>query len=211
ITVRDSGRGFAPELAGELFELYRTSSRQLGLGIGLALARALAEQHGGTITARSDGEGRGAELVVSLPLSTARVTTVVAPQAPAPAARRFRILITDDNRDAADTLADVMRDLGCEVAVAYDGGQAVEVARSFVPDLVLLDIGMPVLDGYEAARRIRSEAGGRPLSLVALTGWGQADDRQRARGRLRRAPREAGDVRVAARPPAVADTLSFLG
>jgi CheY-like chemotaxis protein len=91
------------------------------------------------------------------------------------------VLIADDNRDAADTLADILRHLGCDVAVAYDGGEAVELARSFVPELVFLDIGMPILDGYETARRIRSDAGERPVKLVALTGWGQADDRQRGR------------------------------
>jgi signal transduction histidine kinase/CheY-like chemotaxis protein len=180
IAIRDTGRGFTPALGEALFDTFRTSERSSGLGIGLALARKLTELHGGAITAHSDGEGQGAEFRIRLPLAAGQDRPRTTPRGTA-APVRARVLIADDNRDAADTLADILRHLGCDVAVAYDGGEAVELARSFVPELAFLDIGMPVLDGYETARRIRTDAGERPVKLVALTGWGQADDRQRAR------------------------------
>jgi signal transduction histidine kinase len=179
VAVRDTGRGFTPALGEALFDMFRKSERSTGLGIGLALARKLTEMHGGAISAHSEGEGQGAEFRIRLPLAAVQDRPRTTPRGtPAPVPR---VLIADDNRDAADTLADILRHLGCDVAVAYDGGEAVELARSFVPELVFLDIGMPILDGYETARRIRSDAGERPVKLVALTGWGQADDRQRGR------------------------------
>jgi CheY-like chemotaxis protein len=182
ITVRDTGRGFAPELSAQFFETFRENERSIGLGIGLALARRLTELHHGTIVARSEGAGRGAEFVVTLPLAAMPERRVARGTGVETAIVPCRILIADDNRDAADTLADIMRDLGGDVvAVVYDGGAAVAAAREHQPDLALLDIGMPVLDGYEVARQIRRDAGSRSLTLVALTGWGQADDRLRAK------------------------------
>ncbi|HUQ00949.1 MAG TPA: ATP-binding protein [Kofleriaceae bacterium] len=184
VVVRDTGRGFAPTVGDALFDMFRKSDRSTGLGIGLALARKLTEMHGGAISAHSEGEGRGAEFRIRLPLAAVQdAPRTVARGTPTslPALTSPRVLIADDNRDAADTLADILRHLGCEVAVAYDGGEAVELARSFAPELAFLDIGMPVLDGYATARQIRTDVGERPIKLVALTGWGQADDRQRAR------------------------------
>lgn len=182
IAVRDTGRGFAPELSAQFFETFRENERSIGLGIGLALARRLTELHQGTIAARSEGEGRGAEFIVTLPLAATPDGRVARGTGVEAAFVRCRILIADDNRDAADTLADIMRDLGGDVvAVVYDGGSAVAAARTHQPDLALLDIGMPVLDGYEVARQLRRDAGSRSLTLVALTGWGQADDRLRAK------------------------------
>jgi PAS domain S-box-containing protein len=181
VAVRDSGRGFVPEVAASLFEMFRKSDRSSGLGIGLALARHLTELHGGTITGHSDGEGRGAEFVVRIPIVEAEARLATAPPERTPAAVARRVLVADDNRDSAESLADLLRDLGNEVQLAFDGSEAVEAARTFRPDLALLDIGMPKLDGYQAAQRIRGDADGRPLKLVALTGWGQDDDRRKAR------------------------------
>lgn len=184
VSVRDTGSGFAPEIAERLFEMFAKSDRSPGLGIGLALSRRLAEMHGGGIEARSEGPGRGAEFVVSLPVLAAPCveTPATAPKARAQAVGApLRILVADDNLDAADLLAMLLSSLRCEVATAHDGEQAVEVARTFRPEVAVLDIGMPRLDGYEAARKIRAESAGRRLKLVAMTGWGQEEDRRRAR------------------------------
>ena len=183
VSVRDTGVGFAPEVASRLFEMFSKSDCSSGLGIGLALSRRLAEMHGGTVEGRSEGEGRGAEFIVRLPLA-APETAALAPASRARDAQapiRCRVLIADDNRDAADMLGEWLRELGVDVSLAYDGAEAVEVARAFQPDVAILDIGMPRLDGYQAAKRIRSEAGSRRPRLVALTGWGQQEDRRRAR------------------------------
>jgi len=136
----------------------------------------LAAMHAGSMEAHSAGEGRGAESIVRLPLAAASERSS---EAQAPIA--CRVLVADDNRDAAESLADLLRELGADVSLAYDGEQAVELARVIQPDLALVDIGMPKLDGYQVAQCIRSEAGARALRLVALTGWGQDDDRRRAR------------------------------
>ena len=183
VSVRDTGRGFAPEVCGRLFEMFTKSERSNGLGIGLALSRRLAQMHGGDIEARSEGEQRGAEFVVQLPLAESGgevyPCATGASEAHVPTARR--VLVADDNRDSADMLGELIQELGSDVAVANDGEEAVEMAHAFHPDVAVLDIGMPKMDGYEAARRIRRESGGRRVKLVALTGWGQAEDRRRAR------------------------------
>jgi len=183
ISVRDTGEGFSPERASRLFQMWSKGDRSSGLGIGLALSRRLVELHGGAIAGHSAGEGRGAEFVVRLPLDS--VERAAPSPHPRPGGRpeplNCRVLIADDNRDAADSLAELLRLVGGEVAVAYDGAEAVEIARVFHPDVALLDIGMPKLDGYEVARCIRREGGARRVKLVAVTGWGQADDRRRAR------------------------------
>jgi PAS domain S-box-containing protein len=183
VSVRDNGRGFGPEAAQAMFEMFSRSDRSTGLGIGLALARRLVEMHGGSIRGHSDGENCGAEFVVRLPVASAPAEVRVASIARVErdGELRCRVLVADDNRDAAESLGALLEMLGSEVALAYDGVQAVEAARSFKPDVALLDIGMPELDGYAAARRIRSESGARPVKIVALTGWGQDEDRRRAR------------------------------
>src|SRR5690606_20328462 len=143
-----------------------------GLGVGLALARRLVELHDGEIDLRSDGPGRGTEVVIRLPvLEAARVIKPVTEEKGAAAAcPTLKVLVVDDNRDAAETMATLLTRAGNEVRMAYDGIEAVDTAAAWSPDVVLLDVGLPRLDGYGAARRIRAQAGDRPLLLVALTG-----------------------------------------
>jgi PAS domain S-box-containing protein len=188
VTVSDDGDGIPSTQLLQVFELFvqgeHASGRaQGGLGIGLTLARRLAELHGGSVEAKSDGPGRGSEFQVTLPLAAeaARLAGRTSPEAaPADAPSRARVLVVDDNHDAADSLGMLLEMLGAETRVAYDGAAALEALPSFRPAMVLLDLGMPVMDGWEVARRIRERAPGVPL-LVALTGWGQPDDRRRTR------------------------------
>jgi two-component system, chemotaxis family, CheB/CheR fusion protein len=173
-----------------VFDLFAQGPRvegrsQAGLGIGLALVKRLVELHGGEVTAHSEGLGRGSEFTVRLPCC-APPTAVSAPAAPADLAncapdRRRRILIADDNRDALDSLANLLQLAGHEVHKALDGEQALQSAAQLRPEILLLDIGMPGMDGYEVARRLRSQPWGSKLLLVALTGWGQDNDRRRSR------------------------------
>ena len=182
--VRDNGRGLEADSLNRIFEMFAQAKSPdeplSGLGIGLNLARKFAEMHGGTISAASEGLGKGSEFVLTLPV----VAGVQAPDAPAadPAADcggdGRRVLVVDDNSDAADTLEALLQMEGFAVTVAYDGASAVHKVEAEHPDIVLMDIGMPRMDGYEAARVIR--AGGRPVRLIALTGWGQELDKARA-------------------------------
>jgi signal transduction histidine kinase len=181
--VRDDGRGLEPASLTRIFELFAQAKSPdeplSGLGIGLNLARKFAEMHGGAIAATSDGLGHGSEFVLTLPV----VVGVEQPkgggeaQASGDGAGR-RVLVVDDNKDAADTLEAFLTLEGFSVAVAYDGAAALEKVQSHAPDVVLMDIGMPRMDGYEAARMVR--AAGRPVRLIALTGWGQALDKAKA-------------------------------
>jgi len=186
ISVRDSGLGIPPDMLSRVFEMFTQvphspERSQGGLGIGLTLVKRLVELHGGTVLARSDGPGKGSEFVVRLPQHAAEPAAAAA-AAPAPPAggARHRILVADDNRDAADSLAVMLRIAGHEVRTAYDGQEALEIAEAFRPALALLDLGMPRLNGYEAARRLRASELGREMQLIALTGWGQPDDRSRS-------------------------------
>ena len=189
ISIRDDGAGIPEEDLPHLFEMFHQSKRSAvpshgGLGIGLALVRRLVEMHGGTVEARSPGPGMGSEFVVRLPLAD---PALAGANGKAPRHVHLdrhvprRILIVDDNRDSADSLAILLRRAGNEVTTAYDGLAAVDAARSSRAEAVLLDIGLPSLDGYQVARTIRAQPWGKKLKLVALTGWGQEQDRLRSR------------------------------
>jgi len=188
IRVADTGIGIAPEELSCLFEMFTrvgdpAQYAQKGLGIGLALARGLVEMHGGRIQARSEGLGRGATLVVRLPVLCEPPPTMseLGKRELAAEAHPLRILVADDNRDVVESLAVLLELTGYRVERAYDGLQAVEAVERYRPDVVLLDIGMPNLNGYEACRRIREQPWGRDLRIVALTGWGQEKDRERSK------------------------------
>jgi PAS domain S-box-containing protein len=186
ITIRDTGIGIPPAQLPRIFEKFAQLDRPLertqgGLGLGLSLVKALVELHGGTVHAHSDGPGKGSEFTVRLPI-------VVEASGPDPSraeqpvqASGLRILVVDDNRDSAATLSMLLRILGNDVRIAHDGVEAIGEATEFRPDVVLLDIGLPKMNGYEVARRVRSEPWGRRMVLIALTGWGQDRDRQLSR------------------------------
>ena len=191
IRVRDNGVGIPQKMLPDIFEMFVQGERSLdrsqgGLGIGLTLVRSLVEMHGGTVEAHSEGLGHGAEFVVRLPLlpdlRLRRPDAALGGDGEGVAAKSpgRRILVVDDNKDSADSLAMLLQVLGHEVRTAYSGPNAVKVALAFVPELVLLDIGMPGMDGYEVARRLRGEAILQKTLLVAQTGWGQEEDRFRA-------------------------------
>jgi PAS domain S-box-containing protein len=187
IRVRDNGIGIAPEQLHSLFDMFAQVDTSLersrdGLGIGLTLVKTLVELHGGSVEARSDGLGRGSEFTVRLPIlvGTPELVSTPAVSKPLPPVRR-RILIVDDNEDGAESLAMLLQFDGHETHQAHDGVQAIEAAERVRPDAILLDIGLPRLNGYEVCRRIREEPWGKDMVLVALTGWGQEEDRQRSR------------------------------
>ncbi len=189
VRVRDSGRGIEPEMIERIFDMFVQGRAPLqrvggGLGVGLALARRIAELHGGGVEARSEGTDRGSEFTLRIPLAGAVNAIPAGVEAkPKPEAGRVmarRVMVVDDNVDAAAMLEMLLRSLGHETRVTHDGIEALRVASEFRPDIVLLDIGMPGLDGYEVARRLRSLAKDRPLRIVAVTGWGQDADRQRS-------------------------------
>jgi signal transduction histidine kinase/ActR/RegA family two-component response regulator len=193
ISVRDNGIGIAPELLPHVFDLFTQADltpehAQGGMGIGLALVRRLVELHGGSIMVQSAGVGHGSEFVVRLPALTATpLTPVPAPSggkavelATTPVARR-RILIVDDNVDAAVTFRMLLTEEGHDVHLAHDGPSALEKARSLKPEVVLLDIGMPRMDGHEVARRLRLDPAMERVLLIALTGYGQDEDRRRSK------------------------------
>jgi CheY-like chemotaxis protein len=189
IRVRDSGAGISAEELPFLFELFYQSrdaarSQRGGLGIGLSLARRLAEMHGGSLEASSEGEGLGSEFVVQLPLPGPECGPAPPPRPaaePAGAPAPKRILVVDDNRDAADSLTHVLRRRGHEVRTAYDGATAATTVNRHGVEVVLLDIGLPEVDGYEVARQIRKTPGGERVLLIAVTGWGQREDLDRSR------------------------------
>ncbi len=188
LRVKDEGVGIPPEMLPRVFDLFWQVDRTLeksqgGLGVGLTIVKRLAEMHGGGVEARSEGYGRGSEFIIRLPVASAPAGArqpVGAGEGPA-AAARCRVLVADDNADAAGSLALMLQLMGHEVRTAHDGLEALDVAAEFRPDLVLLDIGMPRLNGYDAARRLRQEEWGRGVVLVALTGWGQEEDKRRSR------------------------------
>jgi PAS domain S-box-containing protein len=185
VSVRDSGIGIPPEMLSRIFDMFTQADRSErshgGLGIGLSLVRAFVQLHGGTVEAHSEGPGHGSEFRVCLPVGRhARRLPQEGARRDQPAEAR-RILVVDDNVDAAKSLGMMLQLMGNEVQLAHDGWQAIGACEVFRPDIVLLDLGMPKLNGYEAARRIRQEPWGRDIILAALTGWGQDDDRRRTK------------------------------
>jgi CheY-like chemotaxis protein/two-component sensor histidine kinase len=189
VAVRDTGIGIPREALPNIFDMFSQVNRGLertagGLGIGLALVRGLVEMHGGTVAAASDGPGTGSTFTVRLP---ALASEPGLPPAPVPDANGHaagparRMLVVDDNRDSAGSMATMLRLLGHEVATAHDGLDAVAAAEDFRPDVILMDVGMPRLNGYEATRRIRERPWGRGPTIIAVTGWGQDGDRARSK------------------------------
>jgi CheY-like chemotaxis protein len=190
IRVRDTGIGISPELLSRVFDLFTQANRSLdrsqgGLGVGLTLVRRLVEMHKGTVEARSEGLGRGSEFIARLPVCQATET-------PEPDSAeeggglgdkdrngRLRVVVVDDNVDAAESLADLIRLLDHEVRVAHDGQSGLAAVRAFSPDVVLLDIGLPGMDGFEVARRLRADPGPQAM-LVAVSGYGRDEDRRLA-------------------------------
>jgi signal transduction histidine kinase len=188
VCVRDNGAGIAPDVLGRVFDMFVQARQDIdrsqgGLGLGLSIVRAIVERHDGVVTARSEGRGRGSEFEVRLPLvnelpDVARTGTDARIKI---ADSAGRILIVDDNVDAASLLADAVEALGHRACVVHDGPAALEIADQFRPDVALLDIGLPVMDGYEVARQLRSHEATAPIHLVAITGYGQENDREESR------------------------------
>jgi PAS domain S-box-containing protein len=214
LRVRDTGIGISQEMLPHVFELFaqerQTIDRSMGgLGLGLALVRSLVALHGGTVSAHSEGLGRGSEFAIELPALTEEVEIQ-------PRTRALRgslpltsrppgvdtILVVDDNRDAAEMLADSLIACGYQVRVAFDGPSAIEIARDFMPDVALLDIGLPVMDGYELASRLRALLAHRDTRFIAITGYGQGLDRSRSR--------DAGFVLHLVKPVDISDILDAL-
>jgi CheY-like chemotaxis protein/two-component sensor histidine kinase len=188
VSIRDNGIGISKAMLPKIFDLFaqgeHAHDRALGgLGIGLTLVRSLVEMHGGSIEAKSDGPGQGSEFVIRLPVSarqgsqTDRDRQVLASDALV----GLRILVVDDNRDAGDSLGILLELLGAEVCAVRDGPTALATLTTYRPDVVLLDIGMPSMDGYEVARRIRGNLDSDKVTLIALTGWRQEEDRRRSK------------------------------
>jgi PAS domain S-box-containing protein len=190
IRVRDTGIGIEPEMLPRVFDMFSQADRSLersrgGLGIGLTLVKRIIELHGGSVQARSGGVGTGSEFVVTLPAVEELIrddSTIARPDfLRATSLLAQRVLIVDDNRDAADLLGLMLEALRTDFRVAYDGLEALRMAGEFRPDVILLDIGLPGMNGYDVARAIRAEPWGKGMTLVAITGWGQEEDRRRSR------------------------------
>jgi len=185
LSVRDSGIGIEPELLDRIFEVFVQAGQERdrargGLGLGLAIARNLVDMHDGVLHAQSDGPGEGSTFTVELPLLAGAKPSFGSRRSFHPkraADSRLRILVVDDNVDAAAVLGEVLVELGHEVRIAHDGPAALELVPDFRPELALLDIGLPVMDGFEVAQRIVAMTGGNCPKLVAVTGYGQARDR----------------------------------
>ena len=185
VSVTDNGIGIAGESLESIFEMFtqigsHSSNGQGGLGIGLSLAKGLVTLHDGTIQACSEGIGRGSEFRVRVPTRLTLDADSAPPVRTVLTANRLKILVVDDNRDAAESLSMLLELKGHEVRRAYDGENALHLAEDFRPQMVLLDLGMPKMSGYEACRRIRDHAWGAQMTLIAVTGWGQEDDRRKS-------------------------------
>ena len=185
VTVKDNGAGIPQDKLDSIFDMFmqvdQTSDRaQGGLGIGLTLVKRLAEMHGGSIEAKSAGEGQGSEFIVCLPVLSRSTVATQSGSGSAPESTERRILIVDDNRDSADSLAMLLEITGNKTYMAHDGLEAIEAIEQHRPEVVLLDIGLPRLDGHEVCRRVREQPWGKNIVMIALTGWGQEDDRRRS-------------------------------
>ena len=209
VTVRDTGVGIDPAMQHRIFELFEQADKSLergnsGLGIGLTLARQLVQLHGGEIEVKSDGIGRGSTFTVRLPQASVPGATAAAPAAAAPeaAAGAMRLVIADDNVDFAESLQVILEMQGHHVAVVSDGNAALEAVRQQRPDFAVLDIGMPGLNGYEVARRLREDPATGAVTLIAVTGWGQVADKQAAA--------DAGFDRHLVKPLDIEDLLEVL-
>ncbi|NGZ84046.1 hybrid sensor histidine kinase/response regulator [Duganella aceris] len=188
VSVKDSGIGLDADTIPRIFRMFEQSATvsgqfSSGLGIGLSLSRQFAEMHGGTVEARSDGPGQGSEFLIRLPVlaGSGDGARGVAPLAPPAAAdgRKIKVLVVDDNEDAADSLAALLEIDGFDVRAVYDGAAAVAATAQSQPDMIIMDLGMPGMDGYETARAIRQRPGAERILMLALTGWGQSDARRR--------------------------------
>jgi CheY-like chemotaxis protein len=208
VRCTDTGVGIPAELLPRIFEPFvqhdATIERAMGgLGLGLAIVRSLVALHGGTVTVASEGEGKGAAFTVTFPaLPAAAVAATPAPVLPGRTRSPRRVLIVDDNRDAAEMMGAALQLAGHTVRIAHDGARGLELAAEFDPDCVMLDIGLPTLDGYEVARRLRDQDGDRIRMLVAITGYGQDQDVQRAF--------DAGFDRHLVKPVSLAVTLEIV-
>jgi CheY-like chemotaxis protein len=191
VRVKDNGVGIPADVLPNVFEMFTQADRSLdrsqgGLGIGLTLVRGLVEMHGGRVEAHSDGPGKGSEFVVRL---SVLLSPVRGPQeengegegTPSACCSKCRVLVVDDNEDAANSLGLMLQIMGYDTRMAYDGLAALEVAAAFRPAVVLLDIGLPKLSGYDACRRLRQQRWGEGMVLIAQTGWGQEEDKRRAK------------------------------
>jgi CheY-like chemotaxis protein len=184
IAVRDTGVGIGPDMLPRLFETFTQADGSLDRskgGLGLALVKGLAELHGGEVHAASAGPGCGAEFTVRLPVEPEPEALAEMPAGPERTARHLRILVVEDNRDAADVLCMLLELYGYEVTVAYSGPEGVNMAEQWHPDVVLCDIGLPGLDGYGVARRLRQNPSTANARLIAVTGYGTEDDKRRSR------------------------------
>jgi two-component system CheB/CheR fusion protein len=188
VRIKDNGLGIPADALPRIFEMFSQVDRNLeraqgGLGIGLTLVRSLVEMHGGAVAAHSDGPGQGSEFIVRLPMveqEQADPESQVPGADSAEATQRRRILVVDDNRDSAISLGMMLKIMGNEIRTAHDGLAAIDAAAKFLPDIILLDIGLPKLNGYEACRLIREQPWSQGMMIVALTGWGQDEDRRRS-------------------------------
>jgi len=210
ISVKDEGIGIDPDHIAGIFDLFAQLERSIeksrgGLGIGLSLVKRLVEMHGGTVEVKSGGSGKGAEFIVTLPDSS-DVDAMTFPSIESPTdsgvTSSLRILVIDDNRDSADCLAMLLDALGHKTATVYDGERALATVDSFSPDVILLDIGLPGMSGYEICRQLRNRPGGEDLVILAQTGWGQDEDRRRTK--------EAGFDHHLVKPVDPADLLARL-
>jgi CheY-like chemotaxis protein/nitrogen-specific signal transduction histidine kinase len=186
IRVKDSSVGIAPDLLPQIFDLFTQAQRTLdrsqgGLGIGLTVVRKVIEMHGGTTEAHSSGLGRGSEFIVRLPAERSPAQVKIPGAKRAQPGQTWRVLIVDDNADSADSIAAILETSGHEVEVAYSAQKALEMAVEHQPDIVLLDIGLPDMDGYEVAKHLRQTPELKEMRLIAITGYGQESDRQRSR------------------------------